>query len=73
MAWRANASWFPPDGPAGDPGLRGGGEADLVSLSSDPFSVPRDSLVAVRVLATLRAGKPVFVDASVASLFGVPR
>jgi predicted amidohydrolase YtcJ len=72
VAWRANSIWFTAEGPADDPTLRAGAGANLVILNSDPFSVPRDSLASIRVLATLRAGVPVFVDGSIASLLGPP-
>ncbi|MEJ2218181.1 MAG: amidohydrolase family protein, partial [Gemmatimonadota bacterium] len=55
--------WYPPGGGPPSPGrLRVGDAADLVVLSANPLTQPVDSLLEVRVLATLRRGRVVYAD-----------
>jgi len=56
LAWRMNATYFPPDGRPVDPGIRAGGPANLVILSGDPFTVERAALPELRVEATIADG-----------------
>lgn len=73
LAWRMNATLFPPAGPARDPVLRPGAAADLVVLSADPLTAPREALGGIEVLATLRAGAPTHLTDRLRPLLGDTR
>ncbi|MEZ4587779.1 MAG: amidohydrolase [Gemmatimonadales bacterium] len=57
LAWILNATLQPPEGPPRPPMLVPGAAADLVLLSADPLTVPRDSLARVEALGTWSAGR----------------
>lgn len=56
LAYRMQATRFPPAGGAVRAGVRAGAPADLVLLSANPLTAPRDSVAAIEVLATISAG-----------------
>ncbi|MCG6988052.1 MAG: amidohydrolase [Gemmatimonadetes bacterium] len=68
-SFRQLTVWFPPGGGAPSSGrLQVGGAADLSILSRDPLTAPDSDLVDIRVLATLRRGRVVYSDSTLAGL-----
>ncbi|MBS1241133.1 MAG: Amidohydrolase 3 [Gemmatimonadetes bacterium] len=61
VAYRMQATLFPPSGGPVTGGIHPGGSADLVILSGNPMTVPRDSLAAIEVLATISRGRATWV------------
>jgi len=59
LAWRMRSTWWPPAGPPVDPTLRPGAPADLVALSADPMTAPREALERIEVVAVVRGGRVV--------------
>jgi hypothetical protein len=55
------ATLFPPSGGAVPAGIRPGGTADLVILSGNPLTTPRDGLAGIEVLATISNGRVTWV------------
>jgi predicted amidohydrolase YtcJ len=62
LAYRMQATLFPPSGGAVPGGIYPGGPADLVILSGNPLTVPRDALAAIEVLATISQGRVTWVS-----------
>jgi predicted amidohydrolase YtcJ len=62
VAYRMQATLFPPSGGAVPGGIYPGGPADLVILSGNPLTAPRDSLAAIEVLATISHGHLTWVS-----------
>lgn len=60
LAWRLNATRFPPGGPPTDPTLRPGAAADLVVLSGSPLHGTRAAIDSLAVLATVSGGALTF-------------
>jgi hypothetical protein len=61
LAYRMQATLFPPSGPPRSPVIRPGSPADLVILSANPLTTPRDELAGIEVLATINAGRLTYV------------
>lgn len=60
LAYRMQATRYPPGGRPVPAMIRVGGPADLVVLSGNPLTVPRDQLTGIEVLATINAGRVVY-------------
>ncbi|MEZ4455662.1 MAG: amidohydrolase [Gemmatimonadales bacterium] len=60
LAWRLNATRFPPEGPPTDPTLRPGAAGDLVVLSGSPLRGTRAAIDSLTVLVTVNGGAPTF-------------
>lgn len=68
-SFRQMTVWYPPGGGAPSSGrIRVGGSADLTVLSKDPLAVPVDSVLGIRVLATVRRGRVVYAGDALAGL-----
>ena len=62
LAYRMQATLFPPSGGAVPGGIYPGGPADLVILSGNPLTAARDGLATIEVLATISHGQVTWVS-----------